>query len=90
MRRRPLKNLPSTLPKMLDAKPLENNFLANQKYARYAQDLIQCWNSMDEDSKRQVVEALNKEYGFNSDIHNHEVAMMVLQQKIDGDFNKFL
>jgi len=75
---------------MLYAKPLENNFRANQKYAIYAQDLIQCWNSMDQNSKHRVVTALNKKYGINCNMIDHEVAIIVLKKKLDGGFKNFL
>lgn len=62
---------------MLYAKPLENNFQANQKFALLAQDLIQCWNSKDDDSRYGVVAELNKKYCIDCNMFDHEVAMMV-------------
>lgn len=75
---------------MLYAKPLENNFQVNQRFAKCAQDLIQCWKSIDEDSRCRVVANLSKKYGTHSNVFDLEVALMVLQQKIDGDFKNYL
>ena len=77
-------------PKMLNAKPLENNFAANQKYAKCAENLISAWNKLDQESRRIVVGALNKEHGINSDIHNHEVAIKILEEKLKGEFKNFI
>ena len=45
---------------------------------------------MDEDSRCSVVAELNKKHGINSNMIDHEVVLMMLQQKIDFDFKKFL
>lgn len=82
-------NIPQVL-KMLFAKPLENNLEANQRYAMYAQNLIQCWNSMDQNSKHLAVANLNKKYAINCNIIDHEVAILVLKKKLDGDFKNFI
>jgi hypothetical protein len=75
---------------MLNAKPLKNNFHANKQYAKIAQDLIQCWNSLNEDARRNVVADLNKKYGIKCSEYDHEVAMMVLREKLNGDFKNFI
>lgn len=69
---------------MLYAKLLESYSQANQKIALLAQDLIQCWNLMDEDSRHRLVAELNTKYGMNCNVFDLEVEIMVLQHKADG------
>ena len=45
---------------------------------------------MNEDSKRNVVADLNKKYGIKCSAFDNEVAMMVLREKLNGDFKNFI
>jgi hypothetical protein len=75
---------------MLFTKPVKNDFQAKQKYARLAQDLIQCWKSMDKDSRCSAVANLNKKYGTHLDMFDHDLFIVGLKQKLNGDYKKFL
>jgi len=75
---------------MLFTKPVKNDFQAKQKYAHLAQDLIQCWKSMDEDSRCRAVSILNKKYGNHFDMFDHHLFIVGLKQKLNGDLKKFL